>query len=149
MAPSERAVSDPLYRQKVLRLAADAHGAGRLARPDRTGTAFNPACGDRVTVDLSLANGVITQFAHETRACVLAQASASILGRALEGRTHDDIERLHEGVGAMLQGRGSAPPAPFEDYAALDGAGTVPARHRCVLLPIEAVLEALKTGEAG
>ncbi len=46
-------MSDPLYRKEILRLAADAHGAGRLPQPHRTGTALNPTCGDRVTFEIT------------------------------------------------------------------------------------------------
>ena len=46
-------MSDPLYRKAVLRLAANATGAGRLPDPHGTGTAHNPTCGDRVIVEMS------------------------------------------------------------------------------------------------
>ena len=49
---------DPLYRREILRLAADAIGAGRLPEPNATGTAHNPACGDRVTVEVTVEAGV-------------------------------------------------------------------------------------------
>ena len=42
---------DPLYKKELLRLAADATGAGRLAAPDASAEAYNPACGDRITID--------------------------------------------------------------------------------------------------
>jgi NifU-like protein involved in Fe-S cluster formation len=133
-------MSDPLYRKDLLRLAADAHGAGRLSGPHITGHAHNPACGDKVTVDLELAEGRIAQIAHDTKACVLAQASASILGRELKGKTRFDVEQLRESVAAMLAAHGAAPPPPFESYAVFDGTIEFPSRYRCVLLPIEAVL---------
>ena len=55
---------DPLYRREILRLAADATGAGHLPAPDAAATAHNPACGDRVTVELALADGRVTALAH-------------------------------------------------------------------------------------
>ena len=58
---------DPLYRRELLRLAADAKGAGHLSAPDVTATRHNPACGDRVTVEVSpydLSRGRIT-FRHK------------------------------------------------------------------------------------
>jgi NifU-like protein involved in Fe-S cluster formation len=135
-------MSDPLYRKELLRLAADAHGAGRLHGEHATGIAHNPACGDKVTVDLVLADGRVTAFAHDTKACVLAQASSSILGRALRGASRNDIEELRQIIAAMLSRHGAAPAAPFQDYSAFDGAVEFTSRHRCVLLPIEAVLAA-------
>lgn len=135
-------MSDPLYRIDLLRLAADSHGAGRLTSPQATGKAFNPACGDRVVVDLALVDGHIADFAHDTKACVLAQASASILGERLCGATRETIERLGTEIMAMLEGKSPPPNPPFQWYSAFAGAVEYPSRHRCVLLPIEAVLDA-------
>lgn len=135
-------MSDPLYRKELLRLAADAHGAGRLKDPHLTGHAHNPACGDKVTLDLELANGRIVKIAHDTKACVLAQASASILGQASEGKTRGDIAMLRDTLAAMLASHGTTPAPPFDAYAVFDGTMEFPSRHRCVLLPVEAVLAA-------
>ncbi|HWE07012.1 MAG TPA: iron-sulfur cluster assembly scaffold protein [Rhizomicrobium sp.] len=136
-------MSDTLYTMDLLRLAADAHGAGKLAVSSASGHAFNPACGDKVAVDLLLAGGKILEMAHETKACVLAQASSSILGQALRGADQAAVERLHASVEAMLISTAAPPPVPFERYAAFQGAVEYPSRHRCVLLPIQAVLDAL------
>lgn len=139
-------MSDPLYHKDILRLAADAHGAGRLPSPDGKGEAFNPTCGDRVTFEVERdAEGRIRALAHETKACLLAQASASILGRDARSLSRPEIERLREDVSAMLKDGASAPDVPFTDYAAFDGAVTYPSRHQCVLLPIDALLDALRT----
>jgi NifU-like protein involved in Fe-S cluster formation len=140
-------MSDPLYKKELLRLAADAVGAGRLPRPDASGEAFNPACGDRVTVDLALKDGRIDAIAHDTRACVLAQASASILGSSLKGATHEDVEALANDLAAMLVTKSAPPASPFEAYAAFEGATEHRNRHRCVLLPVEAVLAAFEASE--
>jgi len=135
-------MNDPLYRKELLRLAADAHGAGRLAAPSATGTAYNPACGDRVTMDLELDGGRVTAIAHDTKACVLAQASASILGAVLKGADWATVEKLQLDIIAMLASQGDAPAPPFELYAAFSGAVSFESRHRCVLLPVDAVLKA-------
>ena len=135
---------DPLYAKPLLRLAANALGSGRLDPFDAKGHAHNPTCGDRVSVTLQLDDGGrIKKIAHETSACVLSQASASILGAHLEGRDAAAVHKLREQVTAMLN-EGDIPPAPFEDYAALKGAAIYRNRHTCVLLPIDAVLNALK-----
>ena len=137
-------MSDPLYRKDLLRLAADARGAGRLASPDVSGFAYNPACGDKVVVDLRLSDGRIVELAHETRACVLAQASASILGAKLTGIDLTGVEHLRNCVAGMLELRAEAPSPPFDSYAVFSAAVEYRSRHRCVLLPIDAVLDALR-----
>ena len=138
-------MSDPLYAPALLRLAADATGAGRLSPADAEGHAHNLTCGDKVNVTLRLnADGSIAGLAHDTRACVLAQASASILGRFAVGTDAAHLRALRDGVTAMLKG-GPAPAAPFADYTALAPAANHRNRHACVLLPLDAVLDALKS----
>jgi len=135
---------DPLYRRVLLRLAADAEGAGHLPRPDGVGSAHNPACGDRVTVEVALADGRITALAHDTQACILTQASAALLARAV-GQDRAGLERLSAGLRTMLAG---APP-PGPGYDAFDGVAAHAGRHACVLLPVEAALKALEDAEEG
>ncbi|HEX3484605.1 MAG TPA: iron-sulfur cluster assembly scaffold protein [Micropepsaceae bacterium] len=137
-------MSDPLYAKELLRLAANAAGAGRLDPFDAQGVEHNPTCGDKVSVTLRLdGNGRVTAMAHETNACVLAQASSSILGAQLSGADRQKVQELRVAVETMLHD-GPPPPAPFADYAVLTGAALYRNRHVCVLLPIDAVLRALE-----
>ncbi len=140
-------MSDPLYRKELLRLAADAAGAGRLAHPDASATAHNPACGDRVTVDVQLQDGRIAALAHHTQACVLAQASAAILGAQAGGLDRQALQALADSVAAMLQG-GMVPPAPFQAFGVFDGVAGHKGRHVCVMLPLKAALEAMEISDA-
>jgi nitrogen fixation NifU-like protein len=144
-------MSDPLYKKALLRLAANAAGAGRLPDPHCTGTAHNPACGDKVIVDLAIEDDRIIGIALEAKACVLTQASASILGGDATGLCRDEIAALHAAVSAMLAEGADAPAAPFNTYAEFEGAAEHRNRHRCVLLPLEAVMlafDALGDAEA-
>jgi nitrogen fixation NifU-like protein len=135
---------DPLYRRALLRLAADALGAGTLAAPDAAATAYNPACGDRVRVELALDGGRISALAHTTQACVLTQASAALLAAAAPGQDRAGLAALAAGVRAFLNGA----PAPA-GYGVFDGVAAHAGRHVCVLLPFEAALEALELAEPG
>lgn len=134
-------MSDPLYRKELLRLAADAVGAGRLSNPDGSATAHNPACGDKVTVEVRLEDGHIAALAHQTQACVLAQASAAILAAHAQGLDGAGLKDLAEDIATMLAG-GAEPDAPFQDYGVFDGVAGHKGRHKCVLLPLEAALAA-------
>jgi NifU-like protein involved in Fe-S cluster formation len=77
---------------------------------------------------------------------VLAQASASILGAHLKDNDAASVEDLRAKVATMLR-EGTLPAPPFDDYAALKGAAVYRNRHTCVLLPIDAVLDALRARE--
>ena len=141
-------MSDPLYKKELLRLAADATGSGRLTVPCGTGTAHNPACGDKVVMDVAIADGRIVGVAHHTKACVLTQASAAIVGAEFSGMDREEVSALHAKVSAMLAG-GHPPAAPFDIYSVFDGVAEHKNRHKCVLLPIEAVLAAFDAEEFG
>ncbi len=141
-------MSDLPYSTSVLRLAAEAHGAGRLTPPRCSHTESNPVCGDRVTVDLRLAGATIEAVAHETKACVLTQASASILGTVLAGHRTDQLLAVRQAVAAMLLG-GPPPEGDFSRFGILAEVARHPARHRCVLLPIDAALKACEPSGQG
>lgn len=140
-------MSDPLYSREVLRLAAAAAGAGELSEPRLSGYALNPVCGDKVLMTLRLdGRGRITEIAHNTKACVFAQAASSILGAQLRGADEARVSKLRHDVEAMLAGA-AAPTAPFADFAVLAGAAEHKNRHTCVMLPIDAVLGAFAVAE--
>ena len=131
-------LSDPLYRRELLRLAADAAGAGHLPSADATASVHNPACGDRVTVELALEDGRITALAHLTHGCVLTQASAALLAGMAQGRDGPGLNALADSVRGFLKGG----PAP-QGYDVFDGVAGHAGRHVCVMLPLEAALKAL------
>ena len=132
---------DPLYGKALLRLAADAAGAGRLPHPDASATISNPACGDRVTVEVAIKDGRVDTLAHDTHACILTQASVAILAGAAPGMDRTALAALEAGVAAMLK-EGAPPPLPA--YAAFDAAAALSTRHVCVMLPFEALRRALE-----
>jgi nitrogen fixation NifU-like protein len=136
---------DPLYRRELLRLAADVAGAGHLPAPDGVGSAHNPACGDRLTVEVTLAGGRIVALAHVTHACIVTQASAALLAQTAAGQDRAGLERLSAGLRSMLAGG----PSPAPGYDAFDGVAAHAGRHTCVLLPVEAALKALEDAEEG
>jgi nitrogen fixation NifU-like protein len=136
-------MSDAIYQRELLRLAADATGAGRLDKPDVTIVHDNPLCGDRCTVDIRFTpDGKIAELRHDVRACILVQASASILGDKSAGADAADVAKLARDVRAMLKDGAEAPPPPFADYETFKPAAQYKNRHTCVLLPIEAILKA-------
>jgi nitrogen fixation NifU-like protein len=135
---------DPLYKRELLRLAADATGAGHLPAPSTTASMHNPACGDRVTVELALAEGRITALGHTTQACVLTQASAALLAATAPGKDRHELSALAASVRAFLSGA----PAP-QGFDVFDGIREHAGRHVCVLLPLEAALKALERAEGG
>jgi nitrogen fixation NifU-like protein len=137
-----------IYNAAMLRLAAEAAGAGRLPAPDGSAEVINPVCGDRITVDVALEGGRIVGLGYAVHACVLMQASASLLGRHAPGRTAAEIAAVAAEVEAMLENAGAAPGGVFAGYAALAPVCAHRSRHSCVMLPLRALRAALAAGGA-
>jgi nitrogen fixation NifU-like protein len=137
-----------IYNAAMLRLAAVAAGAGRLPAPAGSAEIVNPVCGDRIAVDVEAAGGRVAAIGYEVHACVLTQASASLLGRHAPGRTTAEIADVAAQIQAMLEAEAGTPAGDWSGYAALEPVRAHPSRHQCVMLPLRALLAALDAGDA-
>jgi len=138
-----------IYNRRILELAADIPRIGRLAHPDATATAHSKLCGSTVTVDLKMDGDVVTDFAHDVKACALGQASSSIMARHVVGAKAGELRALRDGVRRMLKENG-APPAQGEwaDIAVLEPVRAYKARHASTMLTFDAVVDAIGQIEA-
>lgn len=137
-----------LYSARILGLAADIPHHGRLAAPQGTARRRSPLCGSTVTADVMVKDGRIAAFAQDVKACALGQASAAVLGAVVIGRTLPELHAARDGLRAMLKGDGPVPAAPFEGYEVLLPARDYTNRHASILLPLEAVCEAMEAALA-
>ena len=97
---------DNVYNAKIIEYAGNIERTGRLESPDATAKAHSKLCGSTVVVDLKMENGVVTDFAHEVKACALGQASSSIMARTVIGATADELKALKKTMYAMLKDNG-------------------------------------------
>ena len=136
-----------LYSQRILALAAAIPHHGRLDAPQASIRKRAPLCGSTVTIDLDMADGRITRFAQDVKACALGQAAASLMGADIIGRSHDEVVRARDHLRAMLT-EGAAPPGPpFHGYEVLSPAREYRNRHASILLSIEATVEAIEAAQ--
>ena len=134
-------MNDQLYQERIVALAKAKTGAGKLAAPTRAARKDNPLCGDRVTIELKLdGQGKIAEIAHQVRGCLLCQASAAALASVAVGRDAKGISQLRHDAERAL-GHESGPAG--EPFAAFAPVAAHKSRHDCVLLPFEAIEEAL------
>ena len=132
-----------LYSARILALAADMPRTTRLPAPMATAQKRAPLCGSTVTVDICLADGVITDYGQDVKACALGQAAASVVGANIIGLTVAEVQAGRDALLAMLT-EGSAPPdAPFDGLEVLGPAKDYKNRHASIMLAFDATLEAL------
>lgn len=137
-----------LYSRRILGLASGIAHLGRLAAPGGSAHRRSPQCGSSVTVDLVMQDGRIADFAQEVRACALGQASASVLGSAVIGRSRSEIVAARDMLIAMLKSGGTPPTGSFSELEALTPARDFPNRHASILLAWDATLDAMDAAAA-
>jgi NifU-like protein involved in Fe-S cluster formation len=138
---------DQIYNRRILELAADIPRLGRLDQPDATATAHSKLCGSTITVDLTLHDGRVADYAQEVRACALGQASASVMARNIVGSTPQELREAREALRRMLKENGPPPGGKWADLAVLEPVRDYKARHASTLLAFDAVVDALEKAE--
>jgi len=117
-----------LYMENILDHYENPRNKGVLDHPDISHEEDNPVCGDRIRMDLKVADGIITDVRFSGRGCSISQASASMLTEEVLGKPLEEVKRYgKEKVLEML------------------GIPIGPVRLKCALLS----LKVLKAGAYG
>ena len=133
-----------LYSGTILQMAADPIYRERLSEPDASVTKRSPLCGSAITVDINVKNGIITHYGQDVRACALGQASSTIIGKAIIGRSLKEVSKAYEELSDMLTNNGPTTSKPIDDLYMLQPASEYKNRHASILLAIEATLAAFQ-----
>jgi len=137
-----------LYSKRLLALAADIPHLGVLDAFDGEARVRAPLCGSVVSVTLTVADGRIASFAQDVKACALGQASASVLGGVVIGRSLDELKVARTQYLAFLREDGPVPSAPFDGFEALTPARDYHNRHASILLALDATIAAVEQATA-
>ena len=132
-----------LYTRDILRLAGGISRVGRLEEADGAATRTSRLCGSAMTVEVSVEDGRIADYAQRIQACAFGQASAALFAEAAPGRSAREVEEGRAQVGAFLKG-GAPPNGVWRTFGRLEPVRAVAARHGAVLLPFETTLAALQ-----
>ena len=138
---------DDLYQAEIVTRAKAGAGDSRLDPRDARAEVDNPLCGDRIVLDLRLAgDGRISEMGHRTRGCALCQASAQTLRLCIGGSDPADAKAQREAVAAFLT-EGTQLPERLGAFAAFAPVRAYRSRHSCVLLPLDAFVQAAVSGK--
>ncbi|MBN9041326.1 MAG: iron-sulfur cluster assembly scaffold protein [Rhizobiales bacterium 62-47] len=137
-----------IYNKRIIELAGNIPRLGRLADADATATAHSKLCGSTVKIDLKMDGPVVTDFAHDVKACALGQASSAIMAQHVVGSTASELRALRDTVFRMLKENGAPPQGKWADIALLEPVRDYKARHASTMLTFEAVVDAIGQIEA-
>jgi NifU-like protein involved in Fe-S cluster formation len=138
-----RAMLDEIYNRQILTFAGSIPRLGRLEAADASATAHSRLCGSTVTIDLRMDGDVVTDFAHEVKACALGQASSSIMAAHVVGARESELRTVREAMRKMLKENGPPPEGRFGDLKFLEPVRDYRARHASTMLTFDAVVDAL------
>jgi NifU-like protein involved in Fe-S cluster formation len=136
-------MTDELYHQAILELAKQAGRTPRLEAPDASVTVDNPLCGDRITLDLRLADGRVGAVGHKVRGCLLCQAAAAVIAARAPGETPAALHETAGRLGLAIRKNPAEADGLWPELAAFAPVHAHKSRHDCVLLPFEALTQAL------
>ena len=108
----------------------------------------NPSCGDNITLNLKVENGVIVDGSFIGSGCAVSQASCDMMLDLVIGKTTDEARKLDDIFMEMIRGEASEENIEkLDEAAALQDISKMPARVKCAVLGWRTMREMFKTNE--
>jgi len=110
---------------------------------------YNPLCGDRLKLYLTVENGTITDVAFQGSGCAISKASASLMTEAIKGKTVEQARALFDQFHHMITSPPGSPLPEMGKLAVLSGIREFPTRVKCAGLPWHTLKAAVSDQPAG
>ncbi len=110
----------------------------------------NPSCGDEITLELEVKDGVISDAAFSGSGCAISQASTDMMIELVRGKTVEEAKKLADLFIKMIQGEITDEDtlSELDDAAILQNVSTMPGRVKCATLAWHTLDIAVKNSEA-
>ena len=137
---------EALYQDLILEHYRKPRNKGALQGATASAHISNPTCGDEVTVEAIVDGGVIRDVRFTGQGCSIAQASASMMTELAKGATVGAVRRTQAALERLLR-REPVTRDALGSLLAFEAVARYPARISCVLMPWQALEQAL--GDTG
>jgi SUF system feS assembly protein, nifU family len=137
---------DQLYTDLILEHNQDKRNKHELAEFTNSEHGHNPSCGDDLTLQIDVKDGVIKDAAYTGSGCAISQASASMMIDLIKGKTVEEALHYVDLFLGMIKKEvtDEAELEELEDAMALKNISNMPARVKCAVLAWHTLKEALK-----
>ena len=133
-----------MITNEIIKIASNTANVGLTNKYTFKSFKKNSMCGDLIKIELISANSKINSMKYETESCVYCEASASLLAKKIKTMPINIIKKELTRVKESVKvNKNFDFHKKFEEFKYLINKKNVK-RINCVLLPIEAVLKALK-----
>lgn len=140
---------DQLYTELILEHNQDKRNKRLLDVFTTSEHGHNPSCGDDLTLQVNVENGIVKDAAYTGSGCAISQASASMMIDIIKGKTVEEAFRLVDLFLGMIKKEVTDDDKleELEDAIALKNISNMPARVKCAVLAWHTLKEALKKEE--
>ena len=137
---------DQLYTDLILEHNQDKRNKHELAEFTNSEHGHNPSCGDDLTLQIDVKDGVIKDAAYTGSGCAISQASASMMIDLIKGKNVEEALHYVDLFLGMIKKEvtDDAELEELEDAMALKNISNMPARVKCAVLAWHTLKEALK-----
>ena len=132
-----------MINKYIIRLASDTSNVGLKKKYSHKISLKNSTCGDKITLELIADKQKISSMKYETISCVYCEASASLLSRKIKNVKLKDIKNDLITLKKISLKKNVKIPKRLSDFEKLLNSDNFN-RFKCIFLPIDAVLKALK-----
>jgi nitrogen fixation NifU-like protein len=136
-----------LYQEVILDHNRRPRNFRRLESPSHHAEGYNPLCGDRLDLFVSVKGDLIADVAFQGSGCAISKASASLMTDAVKGRSLSEARALFERFHKVIT---TPPGEPVEDLGKLSvlaGVREFPIRVKCASLAWHTLKAALERTE--
>ncbi|WP_223068492.1 Fe-S cluster assembly sulfur transfer protein SufU [Paenibacillus caui] len=134
---------DDLYRRVIMDHYKNPRNRGTFGDDAVTVNLNNPTCGDRISLQLIVENGIVKDARYTGEGCSISMSSASMMTDAVKGKTVQEALELADRFSTMMKG-GEAQFDDYEDIEALSGVSKFPARIKCATLAWNALKKGIE-----
>jgi len=106
----------------------------------------NPTCGDRITLQLKVEDGIVKDARYTGEGCSISMSSASMMTEAIKGQTVERALELADNFSLLMKGE-DVDFGDYEDIEALSGVNKFPARIKCATLAWNALRKGIDEEE--
>ena len=137
-----------LYQEIILDHNKRPRNFGRPAHATHEAHGDNPLCGDKVTVYLTVEDGLVKDVAFEGRGCAISTASASLMTEMVKGKPLAEVHALFRRFHEMVTGNEpeGLDPEDLDKLQVLSGVREYPMRVKGATLSWHTLEAALDGG---
>ncbi|AKG34048.1 Fe-S cluster assembly sulfur transfer protein SufU [Paenibacillus durus] len=137
---------DDLYRRVIMDHYKNPRNRGLFEDDAMKVELNNPTCGDRITLQLKVEDGIVKEARYIGEGCSISMSSASMMTEVVKGKTVEKALDLASRFSALMKGE-DVTFDDYEDLEALSGVNKFPARIKCATLAWNALRKGIDEEE--